>query len=206
MPYANFTLDGLQQTFGLTVLPRDLFSGVPPVAPPGWLLDMLRRGRTPATVSEKARSEFIVAPILLACQELLQDTFTIYSGTTLEGDPERGLTGECDFILARTPPLPILQAPVMVIVEAKKQDIEEGLGQCAAQMLGAQAFNRRHQTPINPLYGCLTTGETWQFLQLDGSQLLIDTNRYFIIELDKLLGIFTTILNPPPSQKASDAA
>jgi len=206
MAYANFTLESLQQTFALSVLPRDLFSGVLPVSAPTWLLEILRRGRTPALVSEKARSEFIVAPILLTCQELLKDAFTIYSGTYLDADPDRGLTGECDFILARTPPLPILQPPLMVILEAKKQDIEEGLGQCAAKMVGAQVFNQRHQRPIAPVTGCVTTGETWQFLQLDNAELLIDTNRYFINELEKILGILTSILNRPPTQTASDAA
>jgi len=196
MAFATFTLESLQENFGLSVLPRALFAGVQPVAPPAWLLEMLRRGRTPTVVSEKARSEFVVAPILLACQELLQNGFSIYSGTYLEADAERGLAGECDFILARTPPLPILQAPLMVILEAKKQDIELGLGQCAAQMFGAALFNQRHQWPTYPLHGCVTTGETWQFLQLDSAQLLIDTNRYFINELDKILGILTTIMQP----------
>ena len=92
-----------------------------------------------ALVSEKARNEFIVVPVLLTCRELTQNCFYIYSGIRFDIDAERGLKGECDFILSRTPPLPIVTAPVAVLVEAKRQDIEEGLGQCAAQMIAAHA-------------------------------------------------------------------
>ncbi len=88
-----------------------------------------------ALVSEKARSEFVVAPILLAAREMSRETLTIYSGQRLDVDPERGLQGECDFILALSAPLPRLRAPLLIIVEAKKNDIEAGLGQCVAQMV-----------------------------------------------------------------------
>jgi hypothetical protein len=51
-----------------------------------------------ALLSEKARSEFIVAPVLLVARELSHDTVAIYSGQRLDVDASRGLQGECDFI------------------------------------------------------------------------------------------------------------
>jgi hypothetical protein len=207
MAYTDFTLETLQQTFGLRVSPRPLFPEVEPIVPTPWLQETLRRGQGLAPASEKARSEFIVVPILLTCRELLHETFVIYSGVRLDVDPERGLKGECDFILARSATVLVLQAPLLIVLEAKKNDIEEGIGQCAAQMVAARLFNERHRTPLDPLFGCVTTGETWQFLQLDGNQLAIDTRRYFINEVDKVLGILTAIMRtPPPQQASSDAA
>ena len=199
MSYADFTLDLVQQMFGLSVVPSPLFTGVQPIAPTPWLKDTLQRGRDVAVFSEKARSEFIVAPVLLTCREILQEEISIYSGVRLDVDPERGLKGECDFILARQPTLPILQAPLLIILEAKKNDIEEGLGQCAAQMVGARQFNERHQETTEILYGCVTTGETWQFMQMHQQELAIDTNRYFINEVDKILGILATVVQTPPA-------
>jgi hypothetical protein len=135
MAYNEFTLEAVLKTFGLTPQPADLFKGLEPLAVPVWLRDLLAKGMQLSLLSEKARSEFIVVPILLAARELSHEAVAIYSGQRLDVNPERGLVGECDFILAATPPVPLLRAPLLTIVEAKKNDIESGLGQCVAQMV-----------------------------------------------------------------------
>ena len=68
-----------------------------------------RGGMQLALVSEKARSEFIVAPILLAVRELSGERIAILSGQRLDVDPDRRLQGECDFILALSDPVPRLR-------------------------------------------------------------------------------------------------
>ena len=147
---------------------------------PDWLHVTLEKGLPIALGSEKARSEFIIAPILLTVRDENQNRIAIYSGQRLDSDPSVGLVGECDFILTNAPALPIIQAPIISIVEAKKNDIESGLGQCAAQMVGAQRVNQREGTGIDTVYGCVTTGETWQFLRLAATTLTIDSERYYI--------------------------
>ena len=89
-------------------------------------------------------------------------------------DPEHGLTGECDYILALTPPVPRLRAPLVTVLEAKKGDVEAGLGQCVAQMVGARLFNERSGEPARPIFGCVTTGEVWQFLRLETATVVIE--------------------------------
>src|SRR5438105_2753089 len=120
-------------------------------------------------LSAKARSEFIVVPILLACQEMSAGAITIYSGQRLDVDPERGLVGECDFILSAAPPVPALRAPLVTIVEAKRNEVESGVWQCIAQMVGAREFNQRSGGGPEAIYGCVTNAEAWQFLRLSGS-------------------------------------
>ena len=111
--------------------------------------DLLERGhQAAALVSEKARSEFLIAPVLLAAHDFAPGALTIYSGQRLDVDPERGLLGECDYILALTPPVPRLRAPLVTVLEAKKGDVEAGLGQCVAQMVGARLFNERTGEPV----------------------------------------------------------
>ena len=196
MAYADFTLDKVLQQFHLRYAAANLFPGLEPVAaPPDWLAPTLARGRQTATTSEKARSEFIVAPILLAVKELTGDAIAIFSGERLSVDRESGLDGECDYILSHVerayPVLSVIEKPVLCLVEAKKNDIEAGLRQCAAQMIGARAWNARDTpegTPPRTVYGCVTTGETWQFLRLEpGDVLTLDETRFYGNDLARIL-------------------
>ena len=75
MTYNDFSLDTIASVLGVSPGPADLFSNLDPVPVPAWLRDMLDRGLRQVLLSEKARSEFIVVPILLACQELSRRLF-----------------------------------------------------------------------------------------------------------------------------------
>lgn len=194
MAYSDFTLETAGRLLGVITRLGDLFPNPRPIEPPPWLPETLNRATRLALISEKARSEFIVAPILQAARELSGDRFAIYSGQRLDVDASRGLNGECDFILAADEGGFILTAPIVIVVEAKKNDIEVGLGQCVAQMVGAQEFNRDRGTTWN-VFGCVTTGETWQFLTLSGSEVLVDHRRFYINDLSGILAAFQTIAN-----------
>src|SRR3954451_20042059 len=114
MPYTDFTLEATEARFDLVTVPGDLFPGLIPLPVPEWLRDVLARGQAVAAlVSEKARSEFLVTPMLLACRDLVSGDLCIYSGQRLDVDADLGLTGECDFILALTQPVPRLRAPLL---------------------------------------------------------------------------------------------
>lgn len=192
--YSNFSLDAVRKQFSVTIAVQPIWTEpIPDAPPPELLTEILERAMQLALVSEKARSEFIVAPVLLAVRDLLQQQINIYSGIRLDVSPEEGLQGICDFIISRTPPLPTLQAPLLIVLEAKKNDIEVGLGQCASEMIAAQRFNQGEGFPDRPMYGCVTTGELWQFLRLHENVLDIDPQRVYIKELGKLLGIFVHI-------------
>jgi hypothetical protein len=187
MAYTDFTLEMVETELGVTARPGVLFPDLQPVPVPAWLEALLMRGLRLALVSEKARSEFIVAPILLAVRELSGDRIAILSGQRLDVDPGRRLQGECDFILALSDPLPWLRAPLLTIVEAKKNDIEAGLGQCVAQMVGAHLYNVQHGQTELVVFGCVTTGEVWQFLSLAGAALTIDQRRLYIDNVGAIL-------------------
>ncbi|HET6881066.1 MAG TPA: hypothetical protein VFI31_12970 [Pirellulales bacterium] len=84
---------------------------------------------------------------------------------------------------------------MMTLVEAKKNDIEVGLGQCIAQMVAARIFNQRSGQGESPVYGCVTTGETWQFLRLEGQTALLNRQRYYLDNVGNVLGAFLAIYN-----------
>src|SRR5947209_1298802 len=126
MSYSDFTLESVERLLGVTARPATLFPSFQPVPAPVWLEELLARGAQGiqlSLISEKARSEFIVAPILLASRELSGNRLAIYSGQRLDVDPALGLAGECDFILTAAEAVLPLQAPIATVVEAKKNDI-----------------------------------------------------------------------------------
>jgi hypothetical protein len=206
MTYSDFTLEQLRRTFGLTVKDQPLFDPIGSLEPTSWLKQALANGTSLAVVSEKARSEFIVAPVLMSLREMLAHRFQIFSGTRLDVDPDRGLKGEPDFILANSPTSFALQAPLMVVLEAKKNDIEEGLGQCGAQMLGAQLYNQKDGLRTACVYGCVTTGELWQFLRLEHAELLLHPRRITIQEIGNVLWFLATCLEDFNLRAAAVAA
>lgn len=198
MAYTDFTLESAESELGVTCHPGEVFTDLRPAPVPGWLSDQLVRGMKLALVSEKARSEFIVAPLLLAVRESAGETVSILSGQRLDVDAARKLQGECDFLLARSEPVPRLRAPLMAVVEAKKNDIEGGLGQCIAQMVAAQVYNERAGQPMPAVYGCVTTGDVWQFLRLDGVSVTLHRPRLYIDNVGLLLAAFGVAVGAAP--------
>jgi hypothetical protein len=206
MAFGDFKYPDVLRQFGLTwQTADDLFAGVPPADVPAKLADTLAVGnRLAGTINtEKARSEWMVAPLLADFWWRYRGQCALWSGVDFQADPAAKLTGFCDYILGRAPQQPQIVAPVMLIFEAKREDINEGLGQCIAGMLGAQRFNQRNNTPSDPVYGCVTTGSLWKFLRLSGTTLTFDLIEYLLTQADKLLGILTHIVGPPPATPAA---
>jgi hypothetical protein len=193
--YSAFTLDYIRKQFSIAISMQTFFPAVEPVIPSQLLVATLQRTENLILASEKARSEFLVAPILLEVRAHLDNSINIYSGIRLDVAPEQGLQGICDFLISKTPPTPTLQAPLLVLVEAKKNDIDEGLGQCAGEMLAALRFNQAEGVANDIVYGCVTTGELWQFLRLQDTQLIIDPHRLYIESIDKILGMLIKMLS-----------
>ena len=197
MAYSDFTLEKVLSDFALVPKKSQLFDRIEPIAMSDWLTETLNTTVELALQSgtEKARSELIISPILLEIQRRNQKDFTFYSGKTLDVDKAKGLSGECDFILSKGEANYTIQAPIIALVEAKKQDMESGLGQCAAQVVAAQIFNQKHDNSVQAIFGCVTTGQDWWFLRLVEKTLAIDKTIYYLNEVEKILGIFQTILD-----------
>jgi hypothetical protein len=194
MAFTDFSYAAAIKAFDLVAVRLAFFDAVVPQQPSAWLLETLQRGKPLAFMSEKSRSEFMIAPVLLEVQSFAADKLTVFSGQRLDVDSERGLNGECDFVISRSEPLPSIQTPILCVVEAKRQDIELWYGQVIAQMVASQEFNRREGESVPQTYGCIATGEAWQFLRLSGNSLEIDANRYYLVDLPDVLGVFKAVL------------
>jgi hypothetical protein len=197
MAYSDFNLNSVLKTFELSYSEiADLFANEPELEGSPSLAEILRRYLPIAVGSntEKSRSEMIIAPILLELRTQLQDQIGLFSGIDFTVNSERGLNGICDFLITLSPELLIVKSPVIAIVEAKKENISSGLGQCVAEMLAAQIFNQREGKEIKVILGTVTTGTVWKFIKLEGTSVQIDTSEYFLSNVNKILGILASAI------------
>jgi hypothetical protein len=196
MAFSDFDLKTAVQRFELREdRDTDLFAGVQPLEPSDFLRVWLER-LAPVALgvnSEKARSEFIIAPMLADVTLRAGGSVNVLPGVTFDVDKAQGLAGFCDFLIARSPEIYYVQAPVVAVVEAKKEDLVAGLGQCVAAMLAIRLFNEREGTPLPVVFGCVTSGSNWRFLKLEGSRLSIDRVEYYLRDAAKILGILVHI-------------
>ena len=145
--------------------------------------------------NEKARSEFLIAPILREVWKKNSQRIMLFSGANLDYDKTLGLNGVCDFLIQKGSFSLTVRYPIICLVEAKNQNIGSGIAQCVAEMYAAQQLNKQHEVHIPFVYGVITDGEDWYFLRLHEKQAQIDSTKYNISNIDKILGIFEGIIN-----------
>lgn len=186
MNYSDFTLAKVQADFGLTLTEqRDLFADISPIEP-SELLAMTLAEYLPLAIdinSEKARSEFIIAPVLGDVRRLSNHQVALFSGKEFNVDKERGLNGFCDFILSRSKEQLYIQSPVMTVIEAKNENLIGGLGHCIAAMVAAQLFNQQTNDVSQDIHGAVTTGTNWRFLKLTETTVWIDAAEHYIQDI-----------------------
>ena len=147
-----------------------------------------------AVNTEKSRSELIIAPILLELRRQSEAKISFFSGIEFNIDPTLGLNGVCDFILSFAAEQLMVTAPVITIVEAKKENLNAGLGQCMAEMFAAKRFNEKEERSISAIYGAVTTGNLWKFLRLKQTIVEVDLTEYSVNQINKILGILSLCL------------
>jgi hypothetical protein len=197
MPYSKFTLSRAVADFNLTVQEGpDMFQGIPPIAPSPFLQELLV-DTVPwalAVGSEKARSEGIINPVLLEVRRQLKGQVGVFSGEEFNVDAEADLQGYCDFLVSRSPEQLYITAPVVMLVEAKKEDLKPALGQCLAEMVAAQRFNTSQKQDVGTIYGVVTSGTAWRFLKLEERVVSIDLSDYALSPVDRILGVLIWML------------
>ncbi|NJL80401.1 MAG: hypothetical protein HC836_02420 [Richelia sp. RM2_1_2] len=99
-------------------------------------------------MSEDARKQAIIAPILLEVCEITQTQLNIEYPININ---ER-LQGRLDYYIG--------QDKELLVIEAKQADLSRGFTQLAVELI---ALDQWTQSEIPILYGAVTTGEDWRF-------------------------------------------
>lgn len=197
MAYGNFTFEQLIETFGLSLRESSgLFEAIPSVESSELLKATLAETMDLAVAlsTEKARSELIIMPVMLELRRRFNKKISLFSGVDFTVSPEQGLNGVCDFLISQSEEQLFVRSPVVMLVEAKNENLKTGFPQCIAEMVAAQQFNQSKGNPIKTIYGVVTIGTTWRFLRLKERIVEIDLSEYYIEDVEKILGILCSAL------------
>ena len=178
--YSSFKYEDLVD-LGVSLKSKKLFGEIKSSEPSTWLNQTFDINKNAPMDTEKAKSELIVVPILNELKLKNPNTFNFFSGYNFDVDKARGLKGHCDFLLSANVDSPIIDAPIFSIVEAKNADISLGIPQCIAEMVAARMFNEKKNNQIGKIYGAVTNGDFWKFLELDGGTVYQDTDRKSVV-------------------------
>ncbi len=123
------------------------------------------------------------------CEEAIQPNkrLKIWKGAALESDVTNG---NVDYLVAERKAY--LEAPFLCIVEAKKDDFEQGLAQCLVEMQACQWQNRKLGKEIDVL-GIVTSGDGWRFYKLTPQGTVSQTSLYGIAHIEEIVGLLRYI-------------
>jgi hypothetical protein len=191
MPYQNFTLETVARQFELNLLDLPFCESLPNADPQPEFLTIFKQWFRLAETAQsaKAKSELLVSPILAEVVQLTQKRVQLFSGEEFNVEIDRGLDGVVDFLLSKSTTPYLIEAPIVMLVEADKEGLDLGWGQCVAQMIAAQKFNTSKGIEISVIYGSVTNGKLWQFLKLEGKNVTIDRHQYYVTPVERILGI-----------------
>jgi len=190
--YKEFSWKKAKQDFNLTTVEGERFlPEIPPVMASPELTYILKQNVPWAIAvgNEKARSEAIINPVLLEVRRILHNDISVFSGEEFNVDSNVGLNGYCDFLISRSNDQLAIEAPAIVLIESKKEDLKKGMGQCLASMVAAQRFNQDCGKPIETIYGSVSSGTTWRFMKLEEQTVTVDLTDYPLPPTDVILGM-----------------
>lgn len=204
MAYSEFSLKKVREILGITIQEGNRFiPQLEPVSADRLLEEELSEGLplVLARGSEKARSEWIINPVLTGVRRMLDRQISLFSGEDFSVDPSVGLNEICDFLISASPVQLEIQAPAVLIVEAKRENLNGGLAQCIAEMVAAQRFNQANQQPIQTIYGSVTSGTAWKFLKLVGQTVAIDLTEYPLPPVEPILATLIWMIQSQQSEE-----
>ncbi|OAD23062.1 hypothetical protein THIOM_001114 [Candidatus Thiomargarita nelsonii] len=142
--------------------------------------------------SEYSRCENVIYPILREVYKTFVDKYSLWSHKSIKYDAK--LTGTPDYIFSTKSELgkTVLGLPIVLIVEAKQNDFNEGWGQCLAELVASQKLSQNEESKV---YGIVTDGEVWQFGKLVSNVFTKSKSRITITDLDKIFGAIGFLLS-----------
>jgi len=147
--------------------------------------------------SESSRRENLIYPILKDVYKHYAENLSLWNEKPLRYN--KVLNGIPDYMISVRSPFgkTFLEKPLLVLIEAKKNDFELGWGQCLAELIAAQKLN---EDPTLPVYGIVTDGITWQFGKLIDDRFITNKSVYTHSDMDPLFGSLNYILQSATSE------
>jgi hypothetical protein len=198
MSYSDFNLKQVQKDFNLEIIEKlGIFSKIKKSEISDYFMITLEEN-IPLAVSintEKAKSELIISNVLIEVRKIFDRKISFFSGIEFNIDKEKGLNGYCDFMISLSSEQLFVKSPIIILVEAKNENMMGGLGQCIAEMVAARMFNEKEGNNIPSVYGTVTTGIFWKFIKLTNNIVEIDLKDYSIEDNpERVIGILSSMM------------
>ncbi len=198
MSYSDFNLKQVQKDFNLEIIEKlGIFSKIKKSEISDYFMITLEEN-IPLAVSintEKAKSELIISNVLIEVRKIFDRKISFFSGIEFNIDKEKGLNGYCDFMISLSSEQLFVKSPIIILVEAKNENMMGGLGQCIAEMVAARMFNEKEGNNIPSIYGTVTTGLFWKFIKLTNNIVEIDLKDYSIEDNpERVIGILSSMM------------
>jgi hypothetical protein len=181
MSYSDFTLRKVRRDFILEFIEQSgIFTDIESAAISNYFAVTLEKN-IPLAISintEKAKSELIIANVLIEVRKLFDRKISFFSGVEFNVDQEKGLNGCCDFLISSSPEQLFVESPIITLVAEKNENMMSNLGQCIAEMVAAQVFNEQEGCSPAAVYGAVTTGIFWKFMKLTNKTVRLDLKDY----------------------------
>ncbi|MEM9218603.1 MAG: hypothetical protein AAGD25_30210 [Cyanobacteria bacterium P01_F01_bin.150] len=155
--------------------------------------------------SEAARCEAIIFPILREIYKQYCKQTSLWVQKSISYTNK--LSGTPDYLVSKRSPLgkTMLESPMIIVVEAKKNDFEQGWGQCLAELVAIAHINQSSASKSASVYGIVTDGKLWEFAQFTGNTLTKQRDSYTVSNLPQLLGMTQAIFERTVNSMKQDA-
>jgi hypothetical protein len=186
--FSSFSYAEAYQQLGIkTIAPWTI--DAPPQIPSAFFNQRLERLAELFDLSNYEESKKLVIDAI--CEEAINGLsyLKIWKGAKIESDR---LTGHADYVIAERKDY--LDRPLLCVIEAKKDDFEQGLAQCLVEMQACQWQNRQpdgHTQSIaanTDTFGVISNGNTWRFCKLTPDGRVYQTVDYSTTMMEVLLG------------------
>jgi len=186
MAYGTFnSVAEVAKKFDIEVADKSTFFKDNKLTIPDFLLSMVEKKLKDkiSYVSEYAICETLIRPIL----DIVADNYAlkVWSHIPYNVDKEKGLIGEPDYLIATRTKYGEMATPSLCIVEAKKENFDDGWTQALAEMVASSLLGEK------TCYAMVTTGAIWQFGKLENSVFTIDPRS--LSATSELQTVFNTI-------------
>lgn len=153
--------------------------------------------------SEASRAEAVIFPILREAYKGYHERFALWIQKAIAYNDR--LSGTPDYLVATKSALgkTVLARPLVLIAEAKKNDFEQGWGQCLAELVAAQKINA---DAAHAVYGIVTDGKLWEFGKLQGDTFTKNIEGVTVDQLARLFGALHFIFEAIAGQAENQAA
>lgn len=192
MAFSDFkTISEVQEKFRITYAEDDFVKAEPSSPSAEFLRDFeFTREHINVFASEASRCETIIFPVLKERYKAYADQYALWIKQSIAYD--NILNGTPDYFVSTRSELgkTVVGSPLILLVAAKKNDFEQGWGQCLAELVAAQKINDDDAFPV---YGIVTDGTLWQFGRLIGDTFTQNRTDFALANLPTLFGAVDSV-------------